>query len=305
MFRSRVIRARHGYGRGEYRYFGYPLPSPVATLRSALYPHLVAIANRWQVALGREPAFPPTHAAFIERCHAAGQQRPTPLLLQYGSEDYNCLHQDLYGAQVFPLQVAILLSTPGADFAGGEFVLTEQRPRQQSRVEVVWLNQGDAVVFAVHERPVQGSRGTYRVNMRHGVSRIQRRTTPHPRRHFPRRHLTRPSVVRAREHGEERLPITLEFGLANPTDLQHIQCAHRAQYRHFEQRPVMENDVGRDPLCIRQPFATGAEPLPQRYIGIGHDIVAAFPRRAGFDNVFPQHHGFLATQNGSSILRKA
>ena len=173
LFRSRVVMGRHGYGRGEYRYFSYPLPNLVAALRSALYPHLMPIANRWQAALGSEVRYPETHAEFIERCHAAGQRRPTPLLLQYALDDYNCLHQDLYGEHVFPLQVAILLSAPGRDFTGGEFVLTEQRPRMQSRPEVVPLAQGDAVVFAVHQRPVQGTRGVYRVNMRHGVSRLR------------------------------------------------------------------------------------------------------------------------------------
>lgn len=173
LFRSRVVMGRHGYGRGEYRYFSYPLPNLVAALRGALYPHLMPIANRWQTALGSEVRYPETHAEFIERCHAAGQRRPTPLLLQYALDDYNCLHQDLYGEHVFPLQVAILLSAPGRDFTGGEFVLTEQRPRMQSRPEVVPLAQGDAVVFAVHQRPVQGTRGVYRVNMRHGVSRLR------------------------------------------------------------------------------------------------------------------------------------
>ena len=172
-FRSRVVMERQGFGRGEYRYFSYPLPNLVAALRGALYPHLMPIANRWQTALGSEVRYPETHAEFIERCHAAGQRRPTPLLLQYALDDYNCLHQDLYGEHVFPLQVAILLSAPGRDFTGGEFVLTEQRPRMQSRPEVVPLAQGDAVVFAVHQRPVQGTRGVYRVNMRHGVSRLR------------------------------------------------------------------------------------------------------------------------------------
>ena len=172
-FRSRVVMARHGFGRGEYRYFAYPLPEPVDGLRRALYPPLVPIANRWHEAMGMDARFPAEHAAFIERCHAAGQTRPTPLLLQYGPGDYNCLHQDLYGEHVFPLQVAILLSAPGADFDGGEFVLTEQRPRLQTRATVVPLTRGDAVVFAVNSRPVQGTRGVYRVNMRHGVSRIR------------------------------------------------------------------------------------------------------------------------------------
>lgn len=173
-FRSRVVMARHGYGRGEYRYFAYPLPPLVQQLRTTLYPPLADIANRWQAALKIDTRFPSQHADFLARCHAAGQQRPTPLLLQYTADDYNCLHQDLYGEHVFPLQIAILLSQPGEDFDGGEFVLTEQRPRLQSRVEVVPLTQGDAVVFAVHQRPVQGSRGVYRVNMRHGVSRLTR-----------------------------------------------------------------------------------------------------------------------------------
>jgi hypothetical protein len=172
-FRSRVIMARHGFGRGEYRYYAYPLPEPIATLRRMLYPQLVPIANRWNGAMGIDVRYPATHESFIERCHTAGQTRPTPLLLRYGAGDYNCLHQDLYGEHVFPLQVAIVLSQPGRDFDGGEFVLTEQRPRMQSRVDVVPLEQGDAVVFAVHHRPVRGSRGTYRVNLRHGVSRVR------------------------------------------------------------------------------------------------------------------------------------
>ena len=173
-FRSRVVMARHGYGRGEYRYFRYPLPETVATLRSAFYPHLAPIANRWNAAMEITTPYPPTHADYLARCHAAGQIRPTPLLLQYGADDYNCLHQDLYGEHVFPLQVAILLSEPQRDFDGGEFVLTEQRPRMQSRPEVVPLRQGDGVIFAVHHRPVQGARGVYRVNLRHGVSRMRR-----------------------------------------------------------------------------------------------------------------------------------
>ena len=173
LFRSRVLMARHGFGRGEYKYFTYPLPDMVAGLRTAIYPRLARIANRWNAAMGIDVRYPASHADFIARCHAAGQLRPTPLLLQYGPDDYNCLHQDLYGEHVFPLQVAILLSEPGRDFTGGEFVITEQRPRMQSRPEVVPLRQGDAVVFAVHHRPVQGTRGVYRVNLRHGVSRVR------------------------------------------------------------------------------------------------------------------------------------
>jgi hypothetical protein len=172
-FRSRVVMARHGFGRGEYRYFAYPLPDLVAELRSALYAGLAPIANRWSEALRSATRFPERHADFLARCHAAGQTRPTPLLLRYGPDDYNCLHQDLYGEHVFPLQVAILLSEPDEDFTGGEFVLTEQRPRMQSRVAVVPLRRGDAVAFAVAERPVQGTRGVYRVQMRHGVSRLR------------------------------------------------------------------------------------------------------------------------------------
>jgi hypothetical protein len=172
-FRSRVVMGRHGFGRGEYKYFSYPLPGLVAELRPALYAPLSDIANCWNEAMGIERRYPDRHDAFLKRCHAAGQTRPTLLLLQYGEGDYNCLHQDLYGEHVFPLQVAILLSEPGRDFAGGEFVLTEQRPRMQSRPEVVPLRQGDAVVFAVHHRPVQGTRGFYRVNLRHGVSRVR------------------------------------------------------------------------------------------------------------------------------------
>ena len=172
-FRRRVVMGRHGFGRGEYRYFSYPLPELVAELRTAAYSQLVPIANRWNASMDMAVRYPATHAEFIERCHAAGQQRPTPLLLQYGADDYNCLHQDLYGEHVFPLQMAVLLSEPGRDFHGGEFVLTEQRPRMQSRVEVVPLRQGGAVVFAVHRRPVQGTRGSYRMNLRHGVSRVR------------------------------------------------------------------------------------------------------------------------------------
>ena len=173
-FRRRVVMGRHGFGRGEYRYFSYPLPELVAELRTAAYSQLVPIANRWNASMDMAVRYPATHAEFIERCHAAGQQRPTPLLLRYGADDHNCLHQDLYGEHVFPLQMAVLLSEPGRDFDGGEFVLTEQRPRMQSRAEVVPLRQGDAVVFAVHQRPVQGTRGSYRVNLRHGVSRVRR-----------------------------------------------------------------------------------------------------------------------------------
>jgi uncharacterized protein len=173
MFRSRVVMAKHGFGRGEYKYFAYPLPAVVAELRASLYPQLVPIANRWNDVLGIETTYPDDHTSFIERCHAAGQVRPTPLLLAYGEGDYNCLHQDLYGEHVFPLQVAILLSQPERDFTGGEFVMTEQRPRMQSRPMVLPLRQGDAVAFAVHHRPVQGTRGVYRVNLRHGVSRVR------------------------------------------------------------------------------------------------------------------------------------
>ncbi|MHC8306138.1 2OG-Fe(II) oxygenase [Pseudomonas sp. PB3P13] len=172
LFRSRVIMARHGFGRGEYQYFNYPLPQLIAGLRSSLYPRLVPIANRWHEHMNLPGRFPDAHEAFIERCHAAGQERPTPLLLQYGPQDYNCLHQDVYGEQVFPLQVAILLSAPGEDFTGGEFVLTEQRPRMQSRPQVINLKRGDALIFAVNQRPFQGVRGYYRVTMRHGVSRL-------------------------------------------------------------------------------------------------------------------------------------
>jgi hypothetical protein len=172
-FRSRVIMGRHGFGRGEYRYFDYPLPDLVQQLRTSLYPSLAPIANQWHEWLDLPTRFPLQHAQFLARCHEAGQTRPTPLLLQYGPGDYNCLHQDLYGEHVFPLQVAVLLSRPGADFSGGEFVITEQRPRLQSRVNVVPLDQGDAVIFAVHQRPVHGSRGHYRVNLRHGVSRVR------------------------------------------------------------------------------------------------------------------------------------
>ena len=172
-FRNRIVMSRHGFGRGEYKYFAYPLPGVIASLREALYPPLAQIANRWNEALGDRLRYPDEHSAFLDRCHKAGQSRPTPLLLQYGEGDYNCLHQDIYGEHVFPLQVAILLSAPGKDFTGGEFVLTEQRPRMQSRAEVAPLRQGDGVIFPVHHRPVQGTRGVYKVNLRHGVSRVR------------------------------------------------------------------------------------------------------------------------------------
>jgi uncharacterized protein len=173
LYRSRVIMSRHGFGRGEYKYFAYPLPEPIAALRTALYPPLAGVANRWNQQMGLDQRYPAEHAAWLTRCHAAGQVKPTPLLLQYGAGDYNCLHQDVYGELVFPLQVAFLLSRPGEDFSGGEFVLTEQRPRMQSRAEVVPLRQGEGVIFPVHHRPVRGTRGIYRVNMRHGVSRLR------------------------------------------------------------------------------------------------------------------------------------
>jgi len=173
LFRSRIVMAQHGFGRGEYQYFAYPLPETVAQLRSALYPALARIANRWHEALGLTTRFPEEHADFLERCHRAGQTRPTPLLLRYTSDDYNCLHQDLYGEEVFPLQLTVLLSAPQTDFRGGEFVVTEQRPRAQSRVEVVPLGLGDAVVFASRHRPGQGARGVHRLTMRHGVSRVR------------------------------------------------------------------------------------------------------------------------------------
>jgi hypothetical protein len=172
-FRKRIVMASHGFGRGEYQYFAYPLPRVLQTLREALYAQLAPIANRWHERLRIDTRFPAGHAEFLARCHAAGQVRPTPLLLRYAAGDFNCLHQDLYGEHVFPLQVAVLLSRPGADFSGGEFVLTEQRPRMQSRVEVVPLEQGDAAIFAVNSRPVDGTRGTYRVTLRHGVSRLR------------------------------------------------------------------------------------------------------------------------------------
>ena len=172
-FRSHVIMARHGFGRGEYRYFSYPLPPLVQGLRAALYPRLAPVANQWHERMGLDARFPADHPSFIERCHRAGQTRPTPLLLQYGPDDYNCLHQDLYGEHVFPLQATVLLSEPGADFEGGEFVITEQRPRMQTRAAVVPLRKGDAVLVAVNSRPVKRARGDYRVNLRHGVSRLR------------------------------------------------------------------------------------------------------------------------------------
>jgi hypothetical protein len=172
-FRSRIVMASHGFGRGEYKYFADPVPEPIVALRRRFYPRLAPIADRWNEAMGVSVRYPAEHETFLARCHEAGQTRPTPLLLRYGPGDYNCLHQDVYGEHLFPLQVAILLSEPGRDFTGGEFVLTEQRPRMQSRAEVAPLTQGDGVIFAVRERPVQGTRGTYRVNLRHGVSRIK------------------------------------------------------------------------------------------------------------------------------------
>ena len=173
LFRSRIVMARHGFGRGEYKYFRYPLPTLIANLRTAVYPHLVPVANRWNASLGVSQRFPESHAEYIEICHRAGQTKPTPLVLHYETSDYNCLHQDLYGEHVFPLQLAILLSQPNENFTGGEFVLTEQRPRMQSRPMVVPLRQGDGVVFAVNHRPMKGARGFYRVTLRHGVSRIR------------------------------------------------------------------------------------------------------------------------------------
>ena len=173
LFRSHIVMERHGFGRGEYRYFRYPLPDLIRTLRTSLYPHLVPIENCWNEAMGINVRYPATHAEFIERCHRAGQKKPTQLLLKYGSNDYNCLHQDLYGEHVFPLQIAVLLSEPDKDFTGGEFVMTEQRPRMQSRPMVVSLRKGDGVVFAVNHRPVQGKKSVYRVNLRHGVSRLR------------------------------------------------------------------------------------------------------------------------------------
>ena len=172
-FRSRVIMERHSFGRGEYKYFRYPLPEIISQLRTTLYPHLTEVANRWNQLMGSDVRYPREHAAYLRLCHGAGQSRPTPLLLRYGAGDFNCLHQDLYGEHVFPIQITILLSKPGQDFLGGELVLVEQRPRMQSRAEVVALRKGDAVAFAVHQRPVQGKRGYYRVNLRHGVSRLR------------------------------------------------------------------------------------------------------------------------------------
>ncbi|MEL6961732.1 MAG: 2OG-Fe(II) oxygenase [Pseudomonadota bacterium] len=173
IFRSHVVMRRHGFGEGEYKYFSYPLPNPIKQLRQSIYPKLVPIANKWMVAMDKPYRYPNTLGAFLTACHQAGQRRPTPLLLKYQTGDYNCLHQDIYGEQVFPIQLAILLSEPGTDFEGGDFVLTEQRPRMQSRAEVVPLTRGEGVLFAVSERPKQGTRGIYRVKMRHGVSRIR------------------------------------------------------------------------------------------------------------------------------------
>lgn len=172
-FRSHVVMERHGFGRGEYRYFSYPLPDLITEMRTSLYPHLAPIANQWNEAMGIDVRYPLVHADYIRRCHQAGQNKPTPLLLKYGPDDYNCLHQDLYGEHIFPLQIAVLLSEPERDFTGGEFVMTEQRPRMQSRPMVVPLRKGDGVVFAVHHRPVQGKKSVYRVNLRHGVSRLR------------------------------------------------------------------------------------------------------------------------------------
>jgi uncharacterized protein len=179
LFRKHVIMAQHGYGRGEYKYFTYPLPGAIAALRAAAYPHLAALANRWNAAMGIDVRYPVDYDAFLKRCHDAGQTRPTPLLLRYGPGDFNCLHQDLYGEHVFPLQMAVLLSEPGREFSGGEFILTEQRPRMQSRASVVPLRQGDAVIFPVRHRPAKGTRGVYRLNVKHGVSELRsgRRST--------------------------------------------------------------------------------------------------------------------------------
>ena len=173
LFRSRIVMASHGFGRGEYKYWAYPLPETIASLRAALYLRLADVANRWNAIMKIDVSYPADHEEYLEQCHRAGQTRPTPLLLQYEEGDFNCLHQDVYGENVFPLQVAFLLSVPAEDFTGGEFVLTEQRLRMQSRAEVVSLKQGDGVIFAVHHRPVQGGRGAYRVNLRHGVSRLR------------------------------------------------------------------------------------------------------------------------------------
>ena len=172
-FRSHIVMARHGFGKGEYKYFSYPLPPLIGSLRTALYPHLIPVANAWNERMGIATRYPDAHRDFLALCHSQGQTRPTPLLLRYETGDYNCLHQDLYGDLAFPLQAAILLAQPGKDFTGGEFVMTEQRPRMQSRTEVIPLSQGDAVVFAVHHRPMKGTRGTYRVNLRHGMSRLR------------------------------------------------------------------------------------------------------------------------------------
>jgi hypothetical protein len=172
LFRSHVVMGRHGYGRGEYKYFSYPLPDLVHSLRTGTYPHLAPIANQWQERMKRDVRFPADHASFLARCHQGGQARPTPLLLEYGPGDYNCLHRDLYGEQVFPIQLAILLSEPDADFVGGEFVMTEQRPRMQTRAMVLPLHKGDAAIFAVHSRPAKGARGDYQVKMSHGVSKL-------------------------------------------------------------------------------------------------------------------------------------
>jgi len=172
-FRSRIVMAQHAFGRGEYKYYAYPLPQPIAALRLHLYTRLAVIANRWESKAGESAMYPNDHQTFLDRCHAAGQPRPTPLMLKYGAGDYNCLHQDTYGKLVFPLQLTVLLSTPQEDFTGGEFVLTEQRPRMQSRVEVIPLGRGEGVIFAVNQRPLHGRRGTYRVAMRHGVSRLR------------------------------------------------------------------------------------------------------------------------------------
>jgi uncharacterized protein len=173
LFRSRIVMARHGFGRGEYKYWAYPLPETIRSLRATLYPPLATLANRWNERMKIAVSYPADHEKYLEQCHRVGQTKPTPLLLQYKEGDFNCLHQDVYGENVFPLQVAFLLSVPDQDFTGGEFVLTEQRPRMQSRAEAVSLKQGDGVIFAVHHRPVEGTRGAYRVSLRHGVSRLR------------------------------------------------------------------------------------------------------------------------------------